>query len=494
MAVQCEKLFEQLDYTLVRGTLDKQIEDIVYDSRKAKKDTLFVCMTGTNSDGHGYIPDVIERGVAVVVVEKDVEVESDVTVIRVADTRVALAYISAAFFDYPARRMKTVGITGTKGKSTVAHMIRTMLDQAGKKCGIIGTIGAFIGNTELETINTTPESYELHKLFHMMADQGCEYMIMEASSQGMKLHRTDGILFDIGVFTNLSPDHIGGAEHADFDEYLNCKAKLFTQCKIAIGNMDNEHFAEIFKAAACKIETFGSEEESDYHISDIQHVTNGGDLSMSFVLKQKKHNSTDKVIVGLPGRFNVYNAVCAAAVCLKFGISFDTISHSLEHVKVRGRIEPVKVSDEFSVLVDYAHNELSCRSVLTTLREYNPARLVSIFGCGGNRSRDRRYTMGEAIGELSDFSIITADNSRRENVLDIMEDIKVGMKKSGGEYVAIPDRQEAVDYALQNARKGDMIILLGKGHEDYQEVDGVKYHFSDREAVVKAAEKISKKY
>ncbi len=484
-------LLEKVDYELVKGSLDIQVEDVIYDSRKVTLGTMFVCMVGTLTDGHQYIPDAIAKGATALVIERDVAITEDITVIRVKSARKALSYLSAAYFDYPATRMTTIGITGTKGKTTTSHMIRTILEKAGKKYGIIGTIGAFINDTELVTHNTTPESYELHHFFAQMVTAGCEYMVMEVSSQGIKLDRTAGIQFDYGVFENISPDHIGPTEHADFDEYLSCKSQLFRQCEMAIVNRDDEHWQEILKNNTCdRIVTFGTDEKSDMRATMIEHVSDKGELSMRFHASGVLEGN---IVVGLPGRFNIFNAMCAACVCAELGISLEDICHGLEHVKVRGRVETMSVSEDFSVLIDYAHNEISARSVLTTLREYNPKRIISIFGCGGNRSRDRRFTMGETIGRLSDLSIITADNPRRENVLDIIEDIKVGMEKSDGEYVAIPDRQEAVTYAIAHAKKGDMIILLGKGHEDYQEVNGVQYHYGEREAVANAMKEVYNK-
>lgn len=482
------QLLKKVDYTLVKGTLDLEVSDVIYDSRKITDSCVFVCMVGVLFDAHDYIEQAVSDGATAIIIEKDVEVKSDVTVIRVQSARKALSFMAAAFFDYPATKMKTVGITGTKGKTTTSHMIRTILDKAGKKYGIIGTIGAFINDKELVTHNTTPESYELQKLFSEMVEDGCEYMIMEVSSQGIKMDRTAGIQFDFGVFENLSPDHIGPNEHADFAEYLHCKSLLFQQSKVGIVNCDDEHCEEILENNTCeRIVRFGTKEEADLKATDIEHVSDQGELSMKFTANGVIEG---EVVVGLPGQFNIFNAMCAVCVCEELGLPKDIILHGLAHVKVKGRVEAVPVSNDFTVLIDYAHNEVSSRSILETLREYKPRRIISIFGCGGNRSRDRRFTMGETIGRLSDLSIITADNPRRENVLDIIEDIKVGMNKSGGEYVEIPDRTEAVEYALKNAKKGDMIILLGKGHEEYQEVNGVQYPYSDRGAVEETAKKL----
>lgn len=489
--MQLKKIVAEVEYEVLKGSLDRDVADIAYDSRKVVPEGMFVAIAGTLQDGHQYIEDAVRAGAAVVVAEKQIEVEDEgVTVIRVENGRKALSLMSAAYFDYPAKKMTTIGITGTKGKSTTAHMVQSILEKSDKICGVVGTVGTFINGKRVETkytTPTTPESYELQKLFAMMVDEGCEYMVMEVSSQGIKMDRVAGIEFDCGIFTNITPDHIGPGEHENFEEYLACKAELFRRCKIGILNRDDEHYDEIVKDATCQIITFGSSSQADLSVSDIRNVKEGGELSMRFVT----HGSFEgEMLIGLPGRFNVYNALCAVSVGVALEMPDEVIRHALENIKVRGRIETMPVSEDFSVLIDFAHNGVSTESVLSTLREYDPHRIVSIFGCGGNRSKLRRYEMGEVIGRLSELAIITSDNPRRENVMDIIEDIKVGMAKSDGNYVVIPDREEAVAYALEHAEKGDLIILLGKGQEEYQEINGVKHHYSEREAVVKGMKKV----
>ena len=483
MAVRLAKLVEKMEYELVQGSLDTEVADLAYDSRKITGGMLFVAIDGTVVDGHKFIPDVIRRGASVLVVEKDVEIpDEEITVLRVANGREALSRMSQAYFDYPAERMISIGITGTKGKSTTAYMIRDIIEKSGKTCGIVGTIGIYIKGEITPTEHTTPESYDLQKAFADMVEAGCEYMVMEVSSQGIKMDRVAGMHFDYGVFTNLSPDHIGPNEHKDFDEYLYCKSRLFRMCDVGIVNTDDPHWKDIVENATCETRTFGTG-KADMTATGIRHINEDGDLSMKFHAAGLLEGD---VTVGLPGRFNIYNGMCAACTGALLGMPRDVILHALEHVEVRGRVENVPTGRGFSVLIDFAHNGVSTESVLQTLREYNPNRIIAIFGCGGNRSKLRRYEMGEAVGKLAELAIVTSDNPRTEDVMDIIEDIKVGLAKTEGEYIVIPDRQEAVNYAVSHAENGDMIILLGKGHEEYQEINGVKHHYSEREAVANA--------
>lgn len=483
MMVKLAKLLEKMDYKLIQGNLDTEVTDLAYDSRRITPGMLFVAIDGTVVDGHKFIPDVIQKGAAVLVVEKETDIpDPDVTVIRVENGREALSRMSQAYFDYPAEKMVSIGITGTKGKSTTTYMIRDIIEKSGKTCGIVGTIGIYIRGEITPTEHTTPESYDLQRAFSDMAAAGCEYMVMEVSSQGIKMDRVAGMHFDYGIFTNLSPDHIGPNEHKDFDEYLYCKSRLFQMCDIGIVNTDDPHWKAIVKDATCEIRSFGTS-EADMTASEIEHINNNGDLSMKFHAAGLLEGD---VVVGLPGRFNIYNGMCAACTGALLGMPRDVILHALEHVEVRGRVEHVPTGRGFSVLIDFAHNGVSTESVLRTLREYKPNRIIAIFGCGGNRSKLRRYEMGEAVGRLAELAIVTSDNPRTEDVMDIIEDIKVGLAKTEGKYIVIPDRQEAVNYAVDHAGKGDMIILLGKGHEEYQEINGVKHHYSEREAVANA--------
>lgn len=481
--MKLRKICEEIEYTLLQGSLETEVRDIIYDSRKIAPETMFVCMVGAVTDGHKYIPDAIDKGASVIVLEREEEaaqIPENITVLKVASARLALALMSAALFDHPARKLVTIGLTGTKGKTTTTYMIKKVLEMAGKKVGLIGTIGAMIGEEHLPSKNTTPESYELHRMFAAMVEAGCEYVVMEVSSQGLKLDRTAGILFDYGIFTNLSPDHIGPAEHASFEEYMECKSLLFRQCRIGIVNADDEHVDGILKGHTCEVKTFSAEKEADLMASDIGFINEDGKLGMHF----KVSGCMDcQAKVHIPGRFSVYNSMVTMLVCHLAGISDEAILEGLSKVQVKGRVEMLPVSKDYTLIIDYAHNEVSTRSVLTTLMEYHPKRLICVYGGGGNRSKLRRYDMGEVTGEMADLCVLTCDNPRDEEIRDINNDIKVGLARSNGKYIEIDDRKEAIAYCMKNAKPGDMIVLLGKGHEDYQEIKGVKYHFDEREAV-----------
>lgn len=481
--MKLRKICEEIEYTLLQGSLETEVRDIIYDSRKIAPETMFVCMVGAVTDGHKYIPDAVEKGASVIVLEKEEEaaqIPESITVLKVVSARLALALMSAALFDHPARKLVTIGLTGTKGKTTTTYMIKKVLEMAGKKVGLIGTIGAMIGEEHLPSKNTTPESYELHRMFAAMVEAGCEYVVMEVSSQGLKLDRTAGILFDYGIFTNLSPDHIGPAEHASFEEYMECKSLLFRQCRIGIVNADDEHVEGILKGHTCEVKTFSAEKEADLMASDIGFINEDGKLGMHF----KVSGCMDcQAKVHIPGRFSVYNSMVTMLVCHLAGISDEAILEGLSKVQVKGRVEMLPVSKDYTLIIDYAHNEVSTRSVLTTLMEYHPKRLICVYGGGGNRSKLRRYDMGEVTGEMADLCVLTCDNPRDEEIRDINNDIKVGLARSNGKYIEIDDRKEAIAYCMKNAKPGDMIVLLGKGHEDYQEIKGVKYHFDEREAV-----------
>ena len=470
-------LLERLEYEVIQGNEDIEITELVNDSRKVVDGSVFVCISGAVVDGHDFVEDVVAKGATAVIVEKDVEAPQHVTVIKVADTRYALALTSAAYFGYPADQLKVIGITGTKGKTTTTYMVKSILEKVGHKVGLIGTIEAIIGEEVIPAKNTTPESFTIHEYFRKMVNAGCDCVVMEVSSQGLMLHRTAGIPFEIGIFTNLGEDHIGPNEHKDFDDYKRCKGLLFKQCKYGIANVDDEHFVDVFADATCQIETFGFSEKADLRANDTKLVSRPGYLGIDYKVSGLMNFDVE---IDIPGKFSVYNSLTAIAVCRLFDVPVEKFVEALRTAKVKGRIEMVKVSEDFTLMIDYAHNAMSLESLLGTLKEYNPKRLVCLFGCGGNRAKARRYEMGEVSGRLADLTIITSDNPRFEEPQDILDDIKIGLAKTEGKYVEIIDRKEAIRYAIEEAQVGDVIVLAGKGHEDYQEIKGVKYDMDER--------------
>lgn len=473
-------LLKKLKYTCVKGTADVDITTVAYDSRRVESGSLFICIKGAVADGHRFAEAAVNKGASALVVEDDVTVPENVTVIRVEDSRYALACISAEYFGNPADKLKVIGITGTKGKTTTTYLVKSILDSAGHKCGLVGTIETIIGDKVIKASNTTPESYVLQDYFKQMVDCGCDCVVMEVSSQGLMLHRTAGFTFEIGIFTNIEPDHIGPHEHKDFNDYLHCKSLLFKQCRHGIVNIDDKHADYIINNASCDIVTYGFSEKADFRAANTKLVSGKGYLGIDYDLQGKENM---RVEIDLPGKFSVYNSLTAIAICSYFGIDSNTICDALKDAKVKGRIEMIKVSDDFTLMIDYAHNAMSLESLLTTLREYNPTRLVCLFGCGGDRSRDRRFSMGEVSGKLADLSVITSDNPRTEEPLAIIDDILVGIKKTTGKYTVIPDRRKAIEWVIHNGQPGDIIVLAGKGHEDYQEINGVKHHLDEREVI-----------
>ena len=470
-------LLKGLEYECINGNEDVEVSEVVNDSGKVTPESLFICIKGAKADGHDFARQVVEAGAKVLVVEKEVPCKSDTTVIKVKDTRYAMAFISANYFGNPAEKLKIIGITGTKGKTTTTYLIRSILEQAGHNVGLIGTIEIIIGDEHIHAQNTTPESYLIQKYFRQMVDAGCDTVVMEVSSQGLMLHRTQGFVFDYGIFTNIEPDHIGPNEHKDFEDYLSCKGLLFKQCRVGIANKDDAHWESVTKGHTCELETYGIDTDADLRAVNMELISGKGKLGVAFDVRGLMDFRAE---TAAPGKFSVYNALTAIAVCRHFGVSEDAIQKALLNAKVKGRIELVKVSDDFTLMIDYAHNAMALESLLSTLKEYRPGRLVCLFGCGGNRSRIRRYEMGEVSGKLADLTIITSDNPRDEEPQDIINDIKTGIAKTDGKYIEICDRKEAIAYAIEHGEPGDIIVLAGKGHEDYQEIEGKHYPMDER--------------
>ena len=475
------KLLDNIEYKLIIGTLDLNISNIVYDSRKVTKDSVFVCLTGTNVDGHDYIDNALAAGATAIIVEKEIE-KKNATIIKVNDTRKVLSLLSINYFNNPSKELTTIAITGTKGKTTTSWMIKNILEEDNKKVGVIGTMGIFFNDKHYNTVNTTPESYEIQKYLREMVDDGVKYLVIEVSSQALKVGRVEGMTFDYGIFTNLSEDHIGDNEHPNMEDYIYSKSLLFKICKHGIFNIDDNYYKDMIENCTCTINTFGKNKDANLIIDDINLLRKENFLGLEMTTT---NIINDKFLVNTPGKFSAYNAASAILTTYLLGCNIDSIKKALSKVAIRGRVEIVPVSNKYTVIIDYAHNGVSTKSILTTMKKYNPKRIVSVFGCGGNRSKDRRYDMGEVSGKYADFTIITEDNSRYEDVNDIINDIEMGIKKTSGKYTKIPDRREAIKYAIDNAMKDDIILILGKGHETYQEKNGERTHFDDREEVLK---------
>lgn len=476
-------LLASLSCQRLQGPLDREISSLCYQSQTAGPGSMFVCLPGANADGHSFARQAVAQGAAALIVERPVEGAGGATVLQVENSRAALALLSAVWFGHPARELTTIGITGTKGKTTTACAVAQMLQRAGRKTALIGTLGFFLGEEFTPTQNTTPESYVLQECLRRAVDAGCGYAVMEVSSQALKYHRTDGIFFDCGVFTNLSPDHIGQGEHPDFQDYLRSKALLFRQCRLGIVNGEDPHVQAVLEGHICQVEVFGSAPESLYRAEDVRPTSRGGDLGVRYHLTGRLEG---EVYVRMPGRFTVSNSLAAIAVCSHLGVPMPVMQAALAQTRVKGRLERVETPGDFSVYLDYAHNAYSLEALLTTLREYNPPHLYCLFGCGGGKDRHRRREMGRVSGKYADYTVLTTDNPRFEDPRDIIQECLQGVLESGGVGVAIEDREQAVAFCLSHAGPGDIIVMAGKGQEDYQDVKGAKYPFDER-GIIRAA-------
>lgn len=475
-----EELLYDIDYQLIQGNLQQEISHIAYDSRNVKDHTLFVCIRGLKKDGHDFIDQAIEKGATVIVVEKEVVYDKTITYIKVKDTRIALALLSCAYYHHPSHQMIVIGVTGTKGKTTTSFMIETILRKAKYKVGMIGTIGTYINGKFYQTMNTTPESYVIQKIMRKMVDEGCQYCVMEVSSQGLMLHRVTGIDFDYGVFTNLSSDHIGEGEHRSFEHYMECKKKLFHMCKIGIFNHDDPHSLSIRQSTNCLAKTFGFHEDSDLYVDHFIPITYQQKLGVCFDTLGENNMS---IFLSLPGKFNIYNALAAILVCFCLKIEPTYIQEGLQKVCIPGRLEFVNTPLPCTVIIDYAHNPLAYENLFQMLKDYHPSHIYCVYGAGGHRDRQRRYEVGKIVAQNHAFSIVTADNPRGEDVLQICADIVQGIRVYNGEYRVIVDRKQAIHYALKHADEGDFILCLGKGHENYQIIDQVPLSFSERQII-----------
>ena len=458
---------------------------LVYDSRKASPDTAFVCLSGVRADGHDFAPAAYDLGCRIFFAEHALSLPDDALVIVCRDTRAALPYLSDAFFDHPQRELTLIGVTGTKGKTTVVNLIASAANDAGLPCGTIGTIGITYGDTLLPTVNSTPESYEIHHAFRQMADAGMKAVAMEVSSLALVRHRVDGIRFDIGVFTNLSEDHVSPIEHPDFDDYKKAKMRLFSMCDSALISADDEHTPDFIAACRCPHETYGFSQSADHKAENIAPWKTDTALGITFDLTSR--GITHKASLKLPGDFNAHNAVCAAALLSHLGISYGEILPALSCATVPGRLEMLDAFDDCTVILDYAHNEMSMRSLLTTVRDYKPRRIICVYGSIGDRAQNRRRELAAVTGDLADYAIITTDNPGYEDPEAIVAEIASYYNDDMCPHTAIVDREAAVLHALSMARTGDVLLFCGKGHETYQLVRGIHVPFSEKAIILQYA-------
>lgn len=484
--MELKKLLIGIENFKSKGDLDLDIKKVECNSKKVIPDSLFIAIKGYDFDGHEYIEEAIKNGAVAVMLDisadfKKIKLPKDITVIITDDTRKALAKVSCNFFGNPSKYFKLIGVTGTKGKTTTTYMIKSILEKAGYKVGLIGTVANYIGEECLGFSNrTTPESLELQELFYKMAKAKVDYVVMEVSSQSLKLSRVEGCNFDYGIFTNLYKDHISLKEHASMEEYFESKLKLFSMCPNGFVNGDDFKCNRIIKNSPnCNIKTYAVDNKADLLAKDIT-ITN---ISVDFKVKIGTKN--ERVKVNIPGRYSVYNALAAISLATSIGIDAEQIKEGLENIIVPGRNELVPNKKELAIMIDYAHTAESLENILQATKTYTPGKVICVFGCGGDRDKEKRPRMGEVAGRLADYTIVTTDNPRTENPSEIIKDIEKGISKTKGKYEIIEDRVKAIEKAIKMMGKRDIVILAGKGHEIYQEVNGEKHPFDERKIVKK---------
>ena len=452
---------------------DIEVVNVTSDSRLVKEGFLFVCIKGASFDGHNVAKDMLDKGAAAIVVERDLGLPNQIIVDK---TREAYSPICANYFGNPAENLKIIGLTGTNGKTTTTFIIKQVLEQLGCKVGLIGTVQNMIGDEVYPAHFTTPEPYELQSLFRKMADANCEYCVMEASSQAIDQGRVAGVHFEVGVFTNLTQDHLD--YHKTFENYFAAKRKLFENCNIAVTNIDDKKGLEIVEGLPCRVKTYSVENNSsDFTARNVCFSAEG-------VKYELVTDRIGRVECPIPGRFSVYNSLCAASVAITLGFDFEgTLRAIAKSNGVKGRIEVVPTPTDYTVIIDYAHTPDGLENIISSLKEIAKGRVITLFGCGGDRDKTKRPIMGEIAAKYSDFCIVTSDNPRSENPAEIIKDILEGMKASKTPYKVIENRKEAIFWALENAKENDIILLAGKGHETYQILPEGTIHFDEREVV-----------
>ena len=486
--MKVSQLLNGLEGLKAKGNIELEVNKVEMDSRKISKGDMFVAIKGFETDGHEYITQAINSGANTIIVEqgydlKQLNLPDDITLVVAPNTRKALAVIADNYYNHPSKKFKLIGITGTKGKTTTTFMIKNILEKMGQKVGLIGSVATYIGEEKLhDNDRTTPDSLQLQEIFNKMVQEKVDTVVMEVSSQSLKLDRVYGTDFDICVFTNFSEDHISPKEHPDMADYFESKTKLFDMCKTAFINADDINVIKLKKMnKPCEIKTYGIDNYCDILAKDITIMNTGADF------KVKLGTRNERIKVAIPGRFSVYNALAAIAVTNKLGADAETIKEVMLEIKVPGRSELVKNKLGLTIMVDYAHSPESLENILRATKTYTQGEVILVFGCGGNRDGGKRPIMGKIAGELAGFTIITSDNPRNEDPQEIIKQIEKGMKETNGKYICIEDRIEAIKHAMKIATKRDIIILAGKGHEPYQEIKGEKHPFDEREIVQKIA-------
>ena len=486
LIMELKSILSGLEGLKVRGNLDVNVKKIKNNSKTVEENDMFVAIKGFDDDGHKHIKEAIENGAKVILAEEDKidkniikEIPEDIVLILTKDTRYALAIVACNFYKNPSKKMKLIGVTGTKGKTTTTYMIRDILEKHGIKVGLIGTVASYVGDRKIaDNENTTPESLKLQEIFSKMLEEKCEAVVMEVSSQSLKLERVAGCDFDIGVFTNFAEDHISSKEHPDMEDYFNSKVKLFKMCKKGFINADDVYSIMLPKLVPeCQFTSYGIDNHCDLLAKDITVTNQYADF------KVKIGDKNERVKVSIPGRFSVYNSLAAIAVAMQFGCNSEEIKGALENIRVPGRSELVDNKLGLTIMIDYAHTPESLEKILSAVKIYTKGRVISVFGCGGDRDKNKRPMMGEVSGRVADYTIITSDNPRTENPEEIVKDIEEGIKKTNGKYECIVDRKEAIRKAIKMANKRDMIVLAGKGHEQYQEINKKREPFDESEIV-----------
>lgn len=468
-------LIKDLNVLKINGNSDIGINKIEYDSRKVTQNDVFVAVRGYKTDGHKYIEQAVKNGAAAVIAEEHTE-NIKVCEIIVDNTRRALSAAAAAYYGEPAKKMKLIGITGTNGKTTTTYLVKSILEFAGHKVGLIGTNQNMIGANVIPTEHTTPESLELQKLFADMVSSGVEYCVMEVSSHSLCLDRVYNNPFYIGAFTNLTQDHLDF--HKTMDEYAKAKSILFTMCERAVVNADDSYVKAVLGGAGCKVVKYGIDKKSDICAKNIKYNQRG------VLFEVETPFGNENIRLDIPGRFSVYNALCAIGICQATGIGISDIAKALILAKgVKGRAEVVNIPTDYTVMIDYAHTPDGLENIIKTVKGFSKGRVITVFGCGGDRDAAKRPKMGKIAGELSDFCVVTSDNPRTENPQLIIDDILKGMTEFKEKYTAICDRTEAIEYAMRFAKANDVIILAGKGHETYQILKDKTIHYDEREIV-----------